>query len=397
MKILLINDYGVPMGGAESMLLALREGLQERGHTVRFFASNARPINLPNQADYQCFGTNSRWQTLTMAANPSAYLNLRRALASFQPDVVHVKMFLWQLSPLILPLLRDVPSIYNIATYKPICPLGTKLLPNGNPCRVRAGAPCLSNHCLSPQAWAPLIFELKLWRRWRSAFDVFVVETDMLKSLLLAEDIQPVEVILPGVPSRALRPPLAYPPTIAFAGRLVPVKGADVLIRAYAHVVKKISDARLIMAGEGEERARLEKLTGDLGLGSRVEMLGHVSTEQMEKIFDAAWVQAVPSLWAEPFGFVAAEAMMRGTAVIASDTGGLREIVRDGETGRLVPPGSVDALADALVEILQDRARAERWGRAGREIALERYGMAAWVDQLEKIYESLLEKRVQRD
>lgn len=397
MKILLINDYGVPVGGAETMLLALRDGLRERGHTVRFFASNARPVDLPNQADAQCFGTNSRWQTLTMAANPSAYLNLRRALEAFQPDIVHVKMFQWQLSPLIIPLLREIPSIYNIATYKPICPLGTKLLPDGSPCRVRAGTICLSNHCLSPQAWAPMLFELKLWRLWRSAFDVFMVETDALKSTLLAEDIQPVEIVLPGVPFRALRPALANPPTISFAGRLVAVKGIAVLIRAFERVAQRISDARLIIAGEGEERARLEKLTRDLGLEYRVQMLGHLSNEPMEKIFDAAWVQVVPSLWAEPFGFVAAEAMMRGTAVIASDAGGLRDIVRDGETGRLVPPGNVDALANALVDILQDRACAERWGRAGREIALRRYGVAACVNQMERIYESLLEKKNQHD
>lgn len=393
MKILLINDYGMLVGGAETMLLALRKGFEARGHTVRFFASSSRPINLPNQADFRCFGTNSRWQTLSMTANPSAYLNLRRALDSFRPDVVYVKMFLWQLSPLILPLLRNIPSIYNISTYKPICPLGTKLLPEGIPCRVRAGLACLSNHCLSPQAWVPLIFELQLWRRWRNAFDVFVVETAALKSILIAEDIQPVEVILPGVPFRPTRPALTDPPTVVFAGRLVLTKGVDVLIRAFAWVVEKIPEARLIIAGDGEERAQLEKLIEDLGLQSRVEMLGHLGTKQIERIFGRAWVQVVPSRWAEPFGFVALEAMMRGTAVIASDTGGLGETVRDGESGRLVPPGNAAALADALFEILQNRDCAERWGQAGREIAVERYGVAACASRLESIYESLLKTK----
>jgi len=113
MKILLINDYGTATGGAELMLLGLREGLRRQGHDARLFASSARPGPGPSSADYECVGRTTRFRTLLQTANPWAYRRLRRVLAEFRPDVVHAHIFLTQLSPLILPLLRDVPSIYH--------------------------------------------------------------------------------------------------------------------------------------------------------------------------------------------------------------------------------------------------------------------------------------------
>jgi glycosyltransferase involved in cell wall biosynthesis len=103
-----------------------------------------------------------------------------------------------------------------------------------------------------------------------------------------------------------------------------------------------------------------------------------------------AWVQAVPSVWAEPFGFVAAEAMMRGSAVVATNTGGLGEIVQDGMTGRQTPPGDVEALAAALIEILSDRELAERYGAAGRAFALTHLTHGQWLDRFEALYRDML-------
>ncbi|NEQ25167.1 MAG: glycosyltransferase, partial [Microcoleus sp. SIO2G3] len=127
MKILLLHDYGTATGGAELQMLSLRQGLRDRGHEVRLLASRAQVVNSPLMSEYTCFGTTSKMQVLSQVANPSAYLTLRQALHDFEPDVVHVRMFMWQLSPLILPLLRDRPCLYQTAVYKAICPLGTKV------------------------------------------------------------------------------------------------------------------------------------------------------------------------------------------------------------------------------------------------------------------------------
>jgi len=389
MKILLVNDYGTLTGGAEVGVRTLRDGLRWQGHDARLFSSCAQAGGNGNIADYQCFGTISRYRTLLQTVNPWAFQKLRQVLADFRPDVVHVKMFLTQLSPLILPLLKNVPSLYHVVWYRPICPLGTKVLPDGAPCTVPAGMACYQNGCLPLRDWLPLMFQMKLFRLWSSAFSLIVANSQAVRNALLAEGIGPVEVIWNGVPIRPPRPPVSGPPTVAFAGRLVPEKGVDVLLRAFARVKTQVPEASLVIAGDGPERDRLQKLIADLELSSSVTMLGYLNQIELERRFGAAWVQAVPSRWAEPFGMVASEAMMRGTAVVASNSGGLAEIVQDRQTGLLVPPGDVDTLAEALLEILQDRELAEQMGKAGRKVALECFNEETYIDKFVELYQTL--------
>lgn len=111
-------------------------------------------------------------------------------------------------------------------------------------------------------------------------------------------------------------------------------------------------------------------MIAELGLQSNVSLIGHLPRETLEQKFVRAWVQVVPSRWAEPFGIVAIEAMMRGTAVIATNTGGLTEIVRHNQTGFLIPPENIDVLANALIHLLGDRELTEQMGKNGREVAL---------------------------
>jgi len=389
MKILLINDYGGSFYGSEIQTLILRDGLKRRGYDVRFFASYARCGPGRSLADYECFGTTSRFQQLLQIANPWAFWTLRRVLADFQPDIVHVRMFLTQLSPLILLLLRDRPSLYHIILYEAICPLGTKMFPDGHHCRVPAGRVCYDNQCLPLRAMLPQMVRMMLWRRWHKAFNLMVANSEAVRHHFLAEVAKPVEVVLNGIPIRPSRPLLSFPPTVAFAGRLVREKGADVLVRAFARVVKELPDARLLLAGEGPERNHLKKLIANLNLSQSISMLGHLPHPELERKFSTAWVQAVPSLWEEPFGIVAAESMMRGTTVVASNSGGLTEIVQDGQTGILVPPGDDVALAEALVSLLRNRDLAEQMGRAGREVALTHFSETTFIDKFIRLYEML--------
>jgi hypothetical protein len=138
MKILLVNDMAVPTGGAELMTLTLRQELQARGHDARIFASTALDTSHALFADYTCFGTTSSWRTANRVINMSACWQLGRVLKQFRPDVVHVRMFLTQLSPTILPLLRRVPSLYHATWYETICPTGLKLLPDRSICHEKS-------------------------------------------------------------------------------------------------------------------------------------------------------------------------------------------------------------------------------------------------------------------
>jgi glycosyltransferase involved in cell wall biosynthesis len=394
MKILLLNDYGTPTGGAEHQILALREGLRERGHEARLFASRAKYVAGESVADYHCYGTSSRLQPLIMAVNPSAYWNLRRVMTAFRPDVVHVNMFMWQLSPLILPLLRDIPSVHHVQMYNAICPRGTKMLPDGSACRSLAGSACRSSGCFSWRAWLPMMLQMKLWRRWRKAFNSVVAVSEAVRERMAADGIEADRVIWNGIPPQRFRETaLAHIPTAVFAGRLVKEKGVDVLLRAFAKTLRQVPQARLLLAGEGAERDSAIYLISHLGIEPSVTLTGHVDRVELERRFTGAWVQAVPGRWEEPFGLVTAEAMMRGTAVVASASGAQTELVSDRCSGFLVPPGDVDALSGALTQLLSNRELAGRMGLAGREISFRNFTESASVDKFLELYESLLKNR----
>lgn len=387
LKVLIVSDYGTASGGAEIQMLALRDGLRRRGHDARLLTSRARPLPLPLLSDYLCFGTTSRLRGAVQALNPAAAWTTRRVLADFDPDVVHVRMFLTQLSPLILPALRSRPSLMHVDTVRAVCPSGSKLLPSGELCATRYGRVCRG--CLPIQDWPVLMLQMALWRRWRPAFDRIVANSHWTRRRLEEDGVPVDDVVWNGVPAAPARSALAAVPTIAFAGRLAPEKGLDVLLRALRRVRERLPAARLVVAGDGPDRDAIAARITALGLDGHVERLGHVPRAELDARLGSAWVQAVPSLWEEPFGLVAAEAMMRGVAVVATAAGGLAEIVEEGCTGLLVPRGDDEALARALLELLEDPERVRRMGQAGRTRALAHFDEERYVEDFVAIYEAM--------
>ena len=288
-------------------------------------------------ADDLCFGTTSALRTPLQAANPSALLRLRRVLERFRPDIVHVRLFLTQLSPLILPALRAVPSVWHVVWYQAVCPRGTLLMPDGRDCDHRPGLAC--KRAVGGRALGPALLQRALLRRGVGAFTRTITVSDACRDRLVTGGLPVAQVLRNGVEEGPARPPLADPPTVAFAGRLVWEKGADVLLRAFAAV--DVPDARLIVAGDGPERPRLDALARELGVAGRVELTGTLGRDALEQRLGRAWVHAMPGRWVEPFGNAGAEALMRGTALVASAPGGAAELVAESGAGAVVDRGDV--------------------------------------------------------
>jgi glycosyltransferase involved in cell wall biosynthesis len=184
-------------------------------------------------------------------------------------------------------------------------------------------------------------------------------------------------------------PPPARPALLS-VGRLVPIKGHEVLLRAFAEARRRVPGLELEIAGDGPLRERFAALAAELALGDSVRFLGHVSP--VAPAYEVAAVVVVPSL-GEGFGMVALEAAERGRAVIASSVGGLPEIVEDGRTGLLVPVEDVLALTAAIVELATEPERAAAMGRAGRERALREFSLDRCADRIDALYRSALARR----
>jgi glycosyltransferase involved in cell wall biosynthesis len=174
-------------------------------------------------------------------------------------------------------------------------------------------------------------------------------------------------------------------------GRLIPIKGHVVLLRAFRRVLDEYPEARLDIAGRGTLEHGLKDLARELGLSHAVRFLGHMTP--IQRSIEDSFAVVVPSL-GEGFGMVALEAMERARPVIAASIGGLEDLVRDGETGLLVPPGEAEPLAAAMLELAADPARAAALGRAARARALERFPEDRCTERTEEVYRFWLNGRL---
>jgi glycosyltransferase involved in cell wall biosynthesis len=194
-----------------------------------------------------------------------------------------------------------------------------------------------------------------------------------------------IEVIENGVDLAFYTPQPQTPrfeqPTVLYLGRLRRYKRIDLIIRALARLRTDGIEARLIVAGRGEARDGLERLTRRLDLADRVQFAGFVTEEEKRELFRRSWVHALTSP-KEGWGISNMEAAACGTATVASDAPGLRDSVRDGSTGFLTPHGDIDALADRFRTVLENPSLRDRLGMQARAFA-ELYSWDRSADRTE--------------
>jgi len=157
-------------------------------------------------------------------------------------------------------------------------------------------------------------------------------------------------------------------PTLLFVGRLKRYKSIDLILEACARVARSGTPVRFLVAGRGNDEGRLRTITDRLGLGEAVQFLGFVTEEKKLELLRRSWIHVLTSP-KEGWGITNVEAAACGTPTVASDSPGLRDSVRHGETGLLVAHGDVTALTDALTGLLGDPTLRHRLGSAARLFA----------------------------
>jgi glycosyltransferase involved in cell wall biosynthesis len=176
---------------------------------------------------------------------------------------------------------------------------------------------------------------------------------------------------------------------ILYAGVLTPLKGVHVLLDAFAKVIKHLPEARLWIAGREENKeyaAALRQQVVALRLNERVEFTGEVPQQELARYMARCRVFVLPSL-SEALGRVVFEAMAAGKPVVGSAVGGIPEMVQDGVTGFLVPPGDPETLADRLSWLLTHPEEAEEMGKQAREFAKRFFSAEAYVEGYRKLFE----------
>lgn len=224
---------------------------------------------------------------------------------------------------------------------------------------------------------------------------VTAVSADLAGALGIPEADWVQRVVPMGVDPAVIRAAVGRrdsdPQRLLFVGRLAEKKGADVLLRALAQV----QDARLVVAGDGPERADLVQLAHDLGVAGRVDFLGQVSKAQLWEQFRDAAAVVIPSRVArsgdrEGTPVVLAEAAAAGVPVIASAVGGLAERIRSGVDGILVPPEDVDALAAVIDKATANPSWLAAFGREGQQRLAAELDIAHTTARYDEFYRAVM-------
>jgi glycogen synthase len=367
MKLLIYSHFFAPsVGGVETLVLSLARGL------VGLCSPSGDPefqITLATQTPADKFDDTLLPFSIVRQPNLIHLWDLIR-----DSNVVHVAGP--ALAPLFLGLLARKPVVVEHHGFQTICPNGQLLIePAGIPCpghfmEGRHGE-CL--RCNSGQGW---IASRKLWlltfvRRFlcrRASSNI--TPTAWLGGLLRL----PRAVAIPhGLEFSAVPPTYPahslHPPVIAFQGRLVTTKGANVLFEAARALLAENRAFELLIIGDGPELASLERLSQGAPLAGHVRFAGRLLGAELDAALTQASVVVVPSLGGEVFGLVVAENMSRGLPVITSDLGAFVEVL--GEGGVTFRTGDAAALAQELTRFLDDPALAARLAQIARQRALD--------------------------
>jgi glycosyltransferase involved in cell wall biosynthesis len=392
-------------------MLDVAELQRDSGDEVAFFGMR-HPDNepqryeswLPDQIELEPapHGLGKAPAAARMIWSTSSRRGISKVLHDFRPDLVHFHNIYHQLSPSILNAVAHagIPCVMTLHDYKLACP-SYQMLDHGSLCEACVtGGPwqAARRRCKDDSLAASSLLALESWlhrvSRAYSPVDVFISPSRFLAEVMVRAGVFPerMRVINHFV---ELAPPVASSPhgrRLVFAGRLSAEKGVDVLIRAMSMAG---TDARLDIAGDGPERAKLEALAGRHSMGSRITFHGRLAKAELANLVNRSTASVVPSRWHENQPMTVLESFAAGVPVITTSLGGLPEIVRDGVDGWIIPPEDPVALAHAIDSALSDPTGTAQRGLRGRERVAHDFSAGTHLRHLGEVYREAQERHSQ--
>ena len=338
MRILVINwqDRRNPLaGGAEDHLHRVFSRIARKGHDVTVLCSHFDGAPGEEMADgLRIVRQGSR--ALFNYAVPGAYRRLRsRGFDLIVEDLNKIPFF----TPLYVrePLVGIGHHLFRSSIYRQVNPVAATYV------------------------YGMETVALRYYARRRIPF---IVNSPSTFGDFAAHGFSPKDltVVYPAINHDLFRPagvPKSSTPLVACFGRIKKYKSLDILLHALPRVLREVPELKVVIAGEGDDRPRLERIAQDLGLAGVVKFTGYISEEQKVELLQKVWFKVATSI-KEGWGLTVSEANACGTTVLASDVPGLRDAVRDGETGILFPYGDREKLAGEMIRLLNDRPLRDR-------------------------------------
>lgn len=403
MKILYCNKYNFAFSGTESYLFAAMEMMRAGGHETALF-SVADPRGEATPYDHHFVAPvdfkNGRWihragRAFRATYSVEARRKLRAMIGEFRPDVAHIRNIYHHLTPSILWELKAqrVPVLYHMNDFKMLCPSYNMVSARGEPCE----------HCKEGKFWnvvregcyaggraasAVLALEAYLhrWlRTYEKCVDVILAPSQFVKEKLIeggwngrrVEVLPHFQTVSSGTETHP-----GSRGTILYFGRLSAEKGVGDVVSA----ASKLPELKFVIAGDGPLRGSLQAKASTL---QNVRFVGHVTGAPLERLIAESQFTVFPSHAYETLGKSILESYAQARAVVASDLGSRRELVREGETGLLFCSGDVSQLVNAIQLLSNEPAWSRKMGKEGRKRVVERYSPEEHFLALSGIYERL--------
>ncbi len=394
MKILLVNKFWYPRGGAEKMVLLTKELLEKAGHQVEIFGMN-HPDNLFSNkyftdfVDYRKLNLLSKIKFGARAIyNSQAKNNLSQLLSEFKPDVVHFHNIYHQLSCSVIEAVAEkkIKSVMTLHDYKFICP-NYNLYHHGKIAQDGMGGKyyqCLLKNCMGNFADS-LLATLEAYfvdgKGYKTMIDKYLSPSKFLRDKFIKVGFNPDNILhlsnaIADSEFKIIENDQNY---VACVGRLSSEKGVRYLLKA----AETLPDINFKIVGDGPEKIQLEKMKAEKKL-INVEFVGYKNGVELEKYISSARLLVVPSVWYENAPLSILEAKAHGRIVIASDIGGISEML---PKELLVAPANVVMLAQKIREWFdKDTDERKAMGKKLFEQVQKENSPEIYLQRLLKIY-----------
>ena len=317
-----------------------------------------------------------------------------------KPDLIYLNKCLS--NPLLeIILASKIPTIRMFHDHEVYCMRGYKYFPWSREICHRKAGPC----CLIPchafiqrdrnkgpygLKWVSYTQKMRLIELDHQ-LDAFFVDSHYMRDELLLQGYDPkrISIFPPIAPNPAnTKPPEMTPDNvILYLGQVVRGKGVDCLLRA---ATKLQSDFKLLIVGDGTHLPYCRSLATELALNHRVEFVGYKPHHQLQSYFRSATVAVVPSVWPEPFGMVGLEFMHHALPIVAFNSGGISDWLKDGHNGFLVPWMDIDTMAQRIDYLLQNKEEARQLGLNGQSLAYQQFNFDKYIVDLTHKFHELI-------
>lgn len=395
MKILMVNKFLYPHGGAETYIFELGRELAGQGHTVEYFGMEHENRTVGNRAESYTANMDFHTGKLRRLFYPfriiysfEARKKIRAVLEDFQPDVVHLNNFNFQLTPSILYEIKahKVPVVFTAHDYQLICP--NHLMVNGRDgkpcekCPVRGSMNCAKDHCIHGSLVKSLLgtVENKIYgalKTYRLLDRIICPSRFMADKLALNGCLRDRLVVMHNFIPEMSEKQVEKEGYVLYFGRYSKEKGIETLMRA----CEMLPQIPFVFAGKGDHAEEIRKIPN-------VKEIGFLQGEELYDVIRRAAFTVYPSEWYENCPFSVMESQALGTPVIGTDMGGIPELISRGRTGEIVAGGNKEELARAIGGLWSDQRKYMEYAGNCKEQRFD--SCREYTDKLVAIYRELM-------